>query len=101
MGSSMKDTDSTTIKLICGFVDKSGGYDKVKAAAESLMKIPKDEYGDFLIRLSKRPGGAQELIAAAISGFVLSAMVYHDVKNLGVVRELSVDPKVPESESKL
>ena len=67
-----------------GFVVKSGGIDTVEAAVEMLtaMKQQADsegndnEYARFLKRLSKRPEGARQMVAAAMLGFTLAAMMF-------------------------
>ncbi len=70
-------------KMICGFVEKSGGIEKVERAAQALKNIPKGQYADFLGNLAKREEGAQQLIAAAIAGFSLSAFVYKNLREPG------------------
>ncbi len=64
------------IDLIAGFVDKSGGIDKVQQAIEA-MKCVKErgEITAFVQRLGQRPEGAKQFFAAALLGFTLAALV--------------------------
>jgi hypothetical protein len=67
-----------------GFVVKSGGIEQIEAAVESMsaMKLQADlegndnEYVRFMKRLSKRPEGARQMVAAAMLGFTLAALMF-------------------------
>ncbi len=71
---------NTLTRLICGFVEKSGGVEKMDMAKDSLMRIAPGKRADFLRGLSKSEEGAKQLIAAAIAGFSLSAFVYRELR---------------------
>lgn len=65
------------IDLVAGFVDKSGGIEKVLDTITAMkgVKAANDITG-FVQRIGNRPEGAQQLFAAALLGFTLAALVY-------------------------
>ena len=75
----MREYPNMLAMLVCGFVEKSGGVEKIDMAKASLMGIQKGARADFLRRLSKTEEGSQQLIAAAIAGFALSSFVYRSL----------------------
>jgi hypothetical protein len=67
------------LDLICNFVDKSGGLPKVTKTADSLLAVAKS--GDvrmlqFMRGVCVNPSAAKMLLAAALLGFRLAALVY-------------------------
>lgn len=70
-------------QLICSFVDKSGGLEKVELGAKGLRTVA--EQGDAAIQefvrgVAQKPEGAKQLCAAALLGFSVAAMVYRGKK---------------------
>ena len=55
------------------FVEKSGGIEKIELAVEALKGI--EDHQDYLLRISRSRAGARQLIAAALMGFTVSALV--------------------------
>lgn len=64
--------------LIVGFVEKSGGIEKIEQAADKIRAIPDAERADYVRRVAAHDSGARQLLAAALLGFRLAAQVYRD-----------------------
>ncbi len=61
---------------ILSFVAKSGGIATVEKALEVMRGIPREEMADYVRRIAERGNtGAQQLVAAAMLGFVTAATV--------------------------
>ena len=69
------------IDLVCGFVDKSGGLEKVEQGMKALQRPASTPGGcsKFLANLSRSRSGSDQLVAAAMMGFVMAALIYRSV----------------------
>lgn len=67
------------VDLVCHFVEKSGGIEKVNEVATALRAMA--DAGDvricqFLKGLAVNPAGARQMLANALLGLRLAALVY-------------------------
>lgn len=67
------------LDLICNFVDKSGGVDKVRLGADALLALAKkgnDDTQDYVRRISESKEASNQLCAAALLGLRLAETIY-------------------------
>jgi len=68
-------------KLIMGFVEKSGGLEKIIKARNGFRSVPDKDRADFIRRCAKTDEGARQLMAAALLGFSIAAEVGKHFEN--------------------
>jgi len=73
--------DKTLVKLICGFVDRSGGLAKVRLAVDAMKQVSGKDPQGYLTGIAKHRDGSRQLLAAAILGFSLASLVYQENRN--------------------
>lgn len=70
-------TQKAIIDLICLFVEKSGGLEKIKLAAKGLRQVAEANTGqEYVTAIAKSPGASNQLLAAALLGFRIAELVY-------------------------
>lgn len=67
---------NTLQTLVRGFVQKSGGLEKVEKAVEMMKGIVDHQH--YLARISKSRDGSRQLIASSMLGFTLAALIERD-----------------------
>lgn len=82
---SKKGGSDLLIDLVCGFVEKSGGIEKVNEVATALREMA--EAGDvricqFLRGVAANPAGAKQMLANALLGLRLAGLVYERRKQI-------------------
>lgn len=68
-------------KLIMGFVEKSGGLEKIIKARNGFRSVPDKDRAEFIRRCAKTDEGARQIMAAALLGFAIAAEVGRSVVN--------------------
>jgi len=71
-----KKSMSKISKVICNFVNKSGGVDQIRAVKNSITKIPDRERAALSRKLTENDNSARQLLAAAVLGFTIAEHVY-------------------------
>ena len=62
-------------KLIMGFVEKSGGLEKIIKARNAFRSVPDKDRAEFIRRCAKTDEGARQLMAAALLGFAIASEI--------------------------
>lgn len=78
----MQTTDKL-FQLICSFVEKSGGLEKVEQGAKGLRAVANqgpNAIQKFVQGVAAKPEGAKQLCAAALLGFSVAAAIYRGRK---------------------
>ena len=71
------DPTSKLFRLICSFVDKSGGIEKINAARAALREVAESgQVAQYVTGIGKTEAGAKQLLAAALLGFSMASALY-------------------------
>lgn len=72
----MMDIDEV-VRLVVGFVVKSGGIEKIAELRQALMLMSDDsERQKFVSKIASSPLGSRQLLASSILGLTLAEMIW-------------------------